>query len=157
MAIVGHRDKVKRYGGYLLALVMLFSLFSISFASSNLNAALATLCTTGQAVLGGIVMLLIVLAGVSYAIGQVMGAETRARATVWATAMLTGAVIGAIIYLVMPPVIVAMTGMPASCTAASQTGGTLDQACYNGCMNACVGAGNEHTYCNSACMPSCTK
>jgi len=31
-----------------------------------------------------------------------MGAETRARATVWATAMLTGAIIGAILYVIVP-------------------------------------------------------
>ncbi|MCX6778480.1 MAG: hypothetical protein NT157_06395, partial [Candidatus Micrarchaeota archaeon] len=32
-----------------------------------------------------------------YAIGQVLGSETRARATVWATAMLVGGIIGLII------------------------------------------------------------
>ncbi|MFH1447725.1 MAG: hypothetical protein ABIG39_02580, partial [Candidatus Micrarchaeota archaeon] len=38
-----------------------------------------------------------ILAGGIYAIGQVLGAETRARASVWATAMLVGGVIGLII------------------------------------------------------------
>ncbi|MBI5228254.1 hypothetical protein HY988_06705 [Candidatus Micrarchaeota archaeon] len=53
-------------------------------------------------------MLLIVLAGAIYAIGQILGAETRARATVWATAMLTGAVIGIIIYILAPVILIAL-------------------------------------------------
>ena len=39
-----------------------------------------------------------------------MGAETRARATVWATAMLTGAIIGAILYVVVPWLIAKIIG-----------------------------------------------
>jgi Na+-driven multidrug efflux pump len=50
-------------------------------------------------------MVLVVLAGATYAIGQILGAETRARAAVWATAMLTGAVIGIVIYIIMPPLL----------------------------------------------------
>jgi hypothetical protein len=46
-----------------------------------------------------------IMAGGVYAIGQVLGAETRARASVWATAMITGAVIGLVIYLVLPGLI----------------------------------------------------
>jgi hypothetical protein len=38
----------------------------------------------------------------------VLGAETRARASVWATAMLTGAVIGILIYLITPMVLKAL-------------------------------------------------
>jgi hypothetical protein len=67
-----------------------------------------TLCSISQTFLGAAVMVLIVLAGVTYAIGQILGAETRARATVWATAMLTGAIIGAIIYIVAPTIINAL-------------------------------------------------
>jgi hypothetical protein len=128
MEIRGHMNKV---GKCLLLALFILSLSSVSFASSNLNAALGTLCSTGQAVLGGITMLLIVLSGVTYAVGQVLGAETRARATVWATAMITGAVIGALIYIVMPPVIVAMTGMPASCSGIpSMSCGSCKGYCY---------------------------
>jgi hypothetical protein len=50
-------------------------------------------------------MLLIILAAAVYAIGQIVGAETRARASVWATAMITGALIGIVIYLVVPGLI----------------------------------------------------
>jgi len=45
------------------------------------------------------------VAGVIYAAGQIMGAETRARANVWATAALTGALIGVLIYAVAPSVL----------------------------------------------------
>jgi hypothetical protein len=75
---------------------------SSSGSSDNLSAALMTLCSMTKTFLGAAALLLIVLAGAVYAIGQIMGAETRARASVWATAMLTGAVIGAIIYIISP-------------------------------------------------------
>jgi len=74
-------------------------------AGSGIQGGLISLCTTSQMLLGVVVMVLIVLAGVIYAAGQVLGAETRARAAVWATAMLTGAVIGGVIYLVAPVVL----------------------------------------------------
>ncbi|MFH1471040.1 MAG: hypothetical protein ABIF01_04790, partial [Candidatus Micrarchaeota archaeon] len=41
--------------------------------------------------------LMFIMAGGIYAIGQMLGAETRARASVWATAMLVGGVIGLVI------------------------------------------------------------
>jgi hypothetical protein len=50
-------------------------------------------------------MLMIIFAGVVYAAGQMMGAETRARASVWATAALTGALFGALIYAIVPVVL----------------------------------------------------
>jgi uncharacterized membrane protein YagU involved in acid resistance len=45
---------------------------------------------------------LIIFAAVIFAAGQVMGAETRARANVWATAMLTGALIGFAVAIIVP-------------------------------------------------------
>jgi len=48
---------------------------------------------------------MIILAGVIYASGQMMGAETRARANVWATAALTGALIAILISVVAPSVL----------------------------------------------------
>ncbi|MEM4335590.1 MAG: hypothetical protein QXY61_01165 [Candidatus Anstonellales archaeon] len=45
---------------------------------------------------------LIIFAAVIFAAGQVMGAETRARANVWATAMLTGALIGLAVAILVP-------------------------------------------------------
>jgi hypothetical protein len=50
-------------------------------------------------------MLMVIAAGAVYASGQMMGAETRARANTWATAMLVGALIGIIIVTVAPSVL----------------------------------------------------
>jgi hypothetical protein len=55
-------------------------------------------------------MLMIIAGGCTYAAGQIMGAETRARASQWATAMLIGAVIGILIVTVAPSVLGAMYG-----------------------------------------------
>lgn len=108
MNIMGYISKIQKFGK-LLTLVLL--VLSLSFAqSSGVLSGMAELCRTSQLFLGVTSMLLIVLAGTAYAIGQMMGAETRARAAVWATAMLTGAVIGIIIYLVSPAVIKAFVG-----------------------------------------------
>ena len=53
-------------------------------------------------------MLLIILAAVIYAAGQIMGAETRARANVWATACVVGALIAILIAVIAPPVLQAI-------------------------------------------------
>ncbi|HQT45087.1 MAG TPA: hypothetical protein PLO51_03855 [Candidatus Micrarchaeota archaeon] len=52
-----------------------------------------------------VAMLMVVAGGVIYAGGQLMGAETRARANVWATSMLVGAVIGIMIRVVAPGIL----------------------------------------------------
>ncbi|MFH1307208.1 MAG: hypothetical protein ABIH83_06175 [Candidatus Micrarchaeota archaeon] len=64
-------------------------------------------CMCGQLmqVLPVVSMLMIIGAGVVYAAGQMMGAETRARANTWATAMLVGAVIGILIVVVAPNIL----------------------------------------------------
>ena len=75
----------------LVAVVMLASM---AFASNPLSAvtyAVYTLCQGLRNLLPIAAMLAIVLAGVIYAAGQMMGAETRARANVWATACIGGA------------------------------------------------------------------
>ena len=72
---------------------------------SNVNSAISALCCGLTSLLPVAAMLMIVIAGVIYAAGQVMGAETRARANVWATAALTGALIGILIYAIAPSVL----------------------------------------------------
>lgn len=64
--------------------------------------ALTALCSTVKNILGVGMMLMVVSAAVVYSVGQVMGAETRARASVWATSMFNGAIIAALIYLLVP-------------------------------------------------------
>jgi hypothetical protein len=58
---------------------------------------LSALCTNIKSIIPVVALLMFIMAGGVYAIGQVLGAETRARASVWATAMLVGGVIGLII------------------------------------------------------------
>lgn len=120
MNIMSYMNKINSIGKYLVLTVLVLNLFSVSYASAGLTSALKTLCVMSQQFLGIAVMVLIVLAGTVYAIGQVLGAETRARAAVWATAMLTGAVIGIIIYIITPVIVNALlsgqTGVSAGTT-----------------------------------------
>ena len=72
---------------------------------SSTGTALTALCGGIKGLLPVAAMLMIVLAGVIYAAGQIMGAETRARANVWATACLTGALIAVLIAVIAPAVL----------------------------------------------------
>ena len=86
--------------------LLLFS--AAAFATDPLgsvNIAIFQLCDGLTSLLPIAAMLGIVLAGVIYAAGQMMGAETRARANVWATAALTGALIAILIAVVGPAVL----------------------------------------------------
>jgi cytochrome bd-type quinol oxidase subunit 2 len=102
-------NKINSIGKYLIITVLLLNLFSLVSAQTtvgtNLSTTLKTLCTLSQTLLGIAVMLMVILAGATYALGQMLGAETRARASVWGTAMLTGAVVGIVIYVVTPWII----------------------------------------------------
>ncbi len=94
--------------------VMLLALGSIAFAATggftNLSTALGSLCSGVRSIIPIVAFLLIVCAGVIYAAGQLLGAETRARASVWATAMLVGAIIGLLIVVITPSILAAMYG-----------------------------------------------
>lgn len=107
MNMLSVMGKINAVGRYLLLFVLAVNLISLASGSAinPLKSALKDLCTMSQTMLGVVAMVLVVLAGTTYAIGQVLGAETRARAAVWATAMLTGAVIGAVIYIVTPTIV----------------------------------------------------
>ncbi|PIT84138.1 hypothetical protein COU37_05120 [Candidatus Micrarchaeota archaeon CG10_big_fil_rev_8_21_14_0_10_45_29] len=67
--------------------------------------ALSDMCTELTGVLPIMSMLLVIGAGIVYSAGQLMGAETRARANVWATTMIVGAIIGILIVVAAPPII----------------------------------------------------
>ncbi|MEM4634044.1 MAG: hypothetical protein QW275_02725 [Candidatus Anstonellaceae archaeon] len=71
----------------------------------RVTTAMQQLCSGLKDLLPVASMLMVVVAGVIYAAGQIMGAETRARANVWATAALTGALIGVLIYAVAPSIL----------------------------------------------------
>ena len=111
MNILSYLNKVNAVGKYLVIVVLVLNLLTVVSASSEgLSNALMKLCEMSKTFLGVSALVLVVLAGTVYAIGQIMGAETRARASVWATAMLTGAIIGAIIYIVAPIILKALLG-----------------------------------------------
>jgi Na+-driven multidrug efflux pump len=80
-------------GTALFVLVLLSKVVS----AQGLAASLESVCVTIKTIVPVVALLMFILAGGIYAIGQVLGAETRARASVWATAMLVGGIIGLII------------------------------------------------------------
>ena len=86
----------------LVSVAMLFSATSILYSVQN---AVSQLCVSLKSMLPVVAMMMLVLAGVIYAAGQILGAETRARANVWATACLTGALIAILIVVVAQPVL----------------------------------------------------
>jgi len=95
---------VQKVGSYLLTMLILLNLVGIvsSDAGSTIGIAICKIVEIVKTVMGAAMLVLIVLAAIVYAAGQVMGAETRARANVWATSMFVGAVVGALIYIVVP-------------------------------------------------------
>jgi len=86
----------------LVSAAMLFSATSMLYSVQN---AVSQLCISLKSMLPVVAMMMLVLAGVIYAAGQILGAETRARANVWATACLTGALISILIVVVAQPVL----------------------------------------------------
>ncbi|OIO21346.1 hypothetical protein COV61_01345 [Candidatus Micrarchaeota archaeon CG11_big_fil_rev_8_21_14_0_20_47_5] len=112
---------IKKLQFFGLTLV-LFAGAVFSATTADLTSGLSSLCTFINGVIPIIVMLMLVGAGAVYAGGQMMGAETRARANVWATSMLTGALIGIVIVAVAPGILTTMYsgGTTAwTCTSAS--------------------------------------
>jgi len=95
--------------GIILALsyIILLSnpVFSQSSGADKLTEALNSLCCDLQSIVPVTAMLLVIAAGVIYSIGQMFGAETRARANVWSTSCLTGAVIGILISQIAPHIL----------------------------------------------------
>ena len=107
--IVSRISKLGKYLGLLTAILLLLNISAVMAVDAGgpgtIKTTLEALCKTMKDVLGIGVVLMIILSAVIYAVGQTMGAETRARATVWATAMFTGAIMAAIIYLLAPWII----------------------------------------------------
>ena len=110
--------------GKLAVLAAVVLLGGIAFAASTVLGSVTTaiyqLCYGLKSMLPIAAMMAIVLAGVIYAAGQMMGAETRARANVWATAALTGALIAIMMAVVAPAVLQTIYGANGtidSCTA----------------------------------------
>lgn len=94
-----------------LSTVLLLSLLAVSFAQENpegIKQGVCLLADYAKSLMGAIVFALVIMAAIVYAAGQVLGAETRSRASVWATAMIVGAVIGIIIFVLLPSILETM-------------------------------------------------
>jgi uncharacterized membrane protein len=112
------RRDLMKHVGILVALALAISVVGAAASSTLLGTTSGTglvggvysLCISLKTLLPVAAMLMIIIAGVIYAAGQMMGAETRARANVWATAALTGALIAVLIAVVAPPVLNSVYG-----------------------------------------------
>jgi hypothetical protein len=95
---------MKKLGLFLLLLAAV-GIVNAGTMLGGLSGAISGLCAELTTLLPVIAMLMVIFAGVIYASGQIMGAETRARANVWATAALTGALMAILIFAVAPPIL----------------------------------------------------
>lgn len=107
---------------------------SLAFAQNagidQFGQAMISLYQSLAGILPVVSMLLIVTGAVIYGAGQILGAETRARAVTWATACLTGALVSVLVVTVSPPIFSALYGptwsMPTSvggCNSDAQCAG----------------------------------
>ena len=92
--------------GFLMMLGLLFSY--AGGGGDSIRAGVCALADYAKALMASIVFSLIIVAAIVYAGGQILGAETRSRASVWATAMIVGAVIGIVIFVLLPPILSTM-------------------------------------------------
>lgn len=102
------------------ALAIFLFLAGFLFAADptgNVTTSLSELCIGLTSLLPVAAMLMVLVGAVTYAAGQLMGAETRARANVWATAALTGAMMGLLITAVAPPLLQAAYGSAIYCAS----------------------------------------
>ena len=95
---------MRKYAIFILLLAF-GALFATTMILGTLQNAISQLCLSLKSMLPVTAMMMLVLGGVIYASGQILGAETRARANVWATACLTGALIAILIVVVAQPVL----------------------------------------------------
>jgi len=96
MNLVGNKLAVQ------LFVVAVFMGLAFAQAAPDIAGSITELCTQIKTAVPILAFAMLLLGGMIYAGGQIMGAETRARANVWATAMLTGGVIGLIIAAAAP-------------------------------------------------------
>jgi len=101
---------MRKIGILVVMAALVASVFAANSGLTGVKDAMSNLCTGLNSMLPVAAMLMIILAGVIYASGQMMGAETRARANVWATACLTGALIAILITVVAPSVLTSING-----------------------------------------------
>ena len=89
----------------LFAFVMLGNVMA-----ADLSDSLNSIKTQIEAIIPVVSLMMIVLAGLIYGIGQVMGAEIRGRSAVWAQALLIGAILGLLIAALAGPLVNLFSG-----------------------------------------------
>jgi hypothetical protein len=93
------------FAGILLSgMAAAFSLPGLGGSGIN-SLQIAAVCGTVKNSVPVVAFTMLIIGGLIYAAGQIMGAETRARANVWATALVVGAIIGLIIAASAPFVV----------------------------------------------------
>jgi len=142
---------------YLLLLIVLVNL---SFAEGEITNALLSLCGVFFSILPIGLLLLVVLAAVTYAIGQILGAETRARATVWSTSMLTGAIVAALIFILIPSIlenlgISEIAKAKTDCLAGTSSGGSGDGGSPSICAPGFTYVSGQCIIISKGCNPAC--
>ena len=91
-----------------MRIALLIALLSLAFAggtedvSGRLTGALCILYDTLTSLMGPLLVLVVVVAAVAYAGGNVLGAEVGAKAKSWATNMIIYATIAVIIFFGVP-------------------------------------------------------
>ncbi len=91
-----------------LALFLFVALASLAYA--GIGEMVNNLCVQMRGIMPLVAFTLIVLGGLVYAAGQVLGAEMRSRTNVWATTMVIGAIIGLVISASAPAIISIVAG-----------------------------------------------
>ena len=94
--------------------IAFISLWGLVFAADELECLLLDLCNQIMGIIPSLAFLLVTVAAVAYAGGQLFDAQTRARAQQWAISCIIGAVIGAVILIVVPAFLGALIKMSAS-------------------------------------------
>jgi len=90
----------------MIAFIAFFMLGNVVFAkTTGLASSLSEIQSQISTIIPAVALMMIVLAGLIYGIGQVMGAEMRGRAAVWAQALLIGAILGLVIAAMAGPLV----------------------------------------------------
>ena len=144
-----------------IGIFVILALVSAAFAASGISglsqvsSAMSALCVGLTQMLPVAGMLMIILSGVIYASGQMMGAETRARANTWATAAVTGAMMAILISVISPSVIGAVYGSEVSCTSTPSS--STPSSCLNdkGVVVCSYDSGTQQCCCSGASDAYC--
>ena len=102
----------------IMALFVIFFLGGVVFAgdpppetdTGTLANSLTQIKDQINAIIPVVALMMIVLAGLIYGIGQVMGAEVRGKSAVWAQALLIGAILGLLIAALADPLVGLFSG-----------------------------------------------